>query len=232
MVLFAAVRRILAVAWKMIPSVRAFIFGNSGSGKTTTAWNIYLSRFPRRLILDSTGEWTGRVDIEATTIEETVHAIRMLAPRKAWTVSYSMLDNRFPELVNWLVPVPFLDESPARIVGGMVLLMDEVDVLAPYGPPPPHMRDLYRRSRHCGLSVISCTQRPGAVSKEVPSQSNHRIAHFLDEPSDIAYAIDSMRWKGQPDLVAQWQGWTQRYPHGAAWRETQTGKLLWLKSTQ
>lgn len=216
----------------MIPSVRAFIAGNSGSGKTTTATNIYLSHFARRLILDSTGEWEGKVDIEATTLAETIHAVRMLAPRKAWSVSYSMLDDGFPGLVNWLVPVPYLDQSPARITGGMALLVDEVDVLAPFGPPPPHMRDLYRRSRHCGLSIVSCTQRPGAVSKEVPAQSTQRIAHFLDEPSDIAYMVDAMRWKGQPDLLAQWQGWTQRYPHGFAWRETQSGRLLWLRSSE
>lgn len=214
----------------MIPTVRAFIAGNSGSGKTTYAETLYISRFPRRIILDQTGEWYGRCDVYTSTLGNFVDTLRRIAPRKRWTVSYDLSDDCFPELVHWLVPVPNLSESPASIVGGCVLLVDEVDLVAPFGPPPEYIRSLYRRSRHCGLSVVSLTQAPSNVCKEVTRQSQHRIALFLDEPADIAYMCDAMRW--QLEERNHWLNWCRRYPHGAVWKETQTGKLLLLSEAQ
>lgn len=210
----------------MIPTVRSLIAGNSGSGKTTLAWHLYLKRMPRYLVIDQTGEWEGKVDIEADTLPEVVAAIRELAPEGSWSVSYSLADDRYEDLVDWLIPVPEIQRSPCIALGGMTLLNDEVDLLAPFGPPSRHIRTLYRRSRHAGLSILSLTSAPGNVSKEVSRQSTHRIALFLDEPADIAYMTDAMRWT--PQQVDYWQEWTRRYPHGAAWREVLTGRLLWL----
>lgn len=210
----------------MIPTVRALIAGNSGSGKTTLAWHLYLKQMPRILVIDQTGEWNGKVDVETDTLPDLVDAIRELARKGRWSVSYSLLDDRYEDLVDWLIPVPEIAGSPSIAVGGMTLLNDEVDLLAPFGPPSRHIRTLYRRSRHAGLSVLSLTSAPGNVSKEVARQSTHRIALFLDEPADIKYMTEAMRWT--PEQVDYWLAWTQRFPHGAAWREVQTGRLLWL----
>ena len=210
----------------MIPSVRSFIAGNSGSGKTTLAWHLYLKRMPRFVVIDQTGEWNGITNREVDTLDELAAVMRELAPKGKWSISYSVADDRYEDLVNWLVPVPDISGSPSIAVGGMTLLNDEVDLIAPFGPPPDHIRTLYRRSRHAGLSILSLTSAPGNVSKEVSRQSTHRIALFLDEPGDIAYMTKAMRWT--PEQVLYWQQWTADHPHGAAFRETQTGRLLWL----
>jgi hypothetical protein len=178
------------------------------------------------LILDQTGEWTGRVDVETTTVPETVAAIKRLAPQGKWTIAAALDDDQLPALIRWLIPVPTLGESPVLALGGMVLLVDEVDLVAPQGPPSREIRTLYRRSRHVGLSVISATQRPGNVSREVSAQSQHLIAHFLSEPRDRDYIVDAMRWD-RPQ-TQRWLEWVRRHPHGAVWKEVQTGRLLYL----
>lgn len=209
-----------------IPTVRSFIAGNSGSGKTTLAWRLYLSQMPRYIVIDQLGEWNDKVDITTDTLPELVAAIRELAPRGRWSVSYSLADDRYEDLVMWLIPLPDAQASPIIAVGGAALLNDEIDLIAPFGPPPSHIRTLYRRSRHVGLSVISLTSVPANVSKEVTRQSTHRIALFLDEPSDVRYMADAMRWT--PEAQAQWEAWTRRYPHGAEFREVLTGRRLLL----
>jgi len=212
----------------MIPTVRAFVTGNSGSGKTTTAWKLYLAKFPRCLILDQTGEWYGRCDVYTSTLGTAVDAMRKLAPRTRWRVAYTLDDDRFPELVQWLIPVPNVYASPILMCGGAVLLVDEVDLLAPggFGGAPQEIRTLYRRSRHVGLSIVSATQRPANVSREVSAQSSQIIAHYLSEPRDRDYMADIMRWT--PEQLARWIRWCQQHPHGAVWKEVQTGRLLLL----
>ena len=210
----------------VIPTVRAFVTGNSGSGKTTTAWKLYLAKFPRCLILDQTGEWYGRCDVYTSTLGTAVDAIRKLAPRTRWRVAYTLDDDRFPELVQWLIPVPNVYASPILMCGGAVLLVDEVDLLAPAGFASIEVRTLYRRSRHVGLSIVSATQRPANVSREVSAQSTQIVAHYLSEPRDRDYMQDVMRWT--PEQLARWLDWCRRHPHGAVWKEVQTGRLLLL----
>lgn len=211
---------------RVIPSVRVFFAGNSGSGKTTGAWRLYLSRFPRQIILDQTGEWLDKVDYTANTLGDLANAIRQYAPDREWTIAYTLLDDRFADFVRWLVPVPNVDTSPILAIGGAVLLVDEVDLLAPQGPASVEVRTLYRRSRHAGLSVVSATQRPANVSREVSAQSQHVVAYYLSEPRDRDYIADLMRWN--PNQVQEWIDWTRLHPHGAAWKEVQTGRVLWI----
>lgn len=187
---------------------------------------MYLERFPRRIIVDQTGEWIGKADADCDTVDDAVNAIRTLAPRGKWTVTVALDSDEFPSLVHWLIPIPRLDASPVRAVGGAILLVDEVDLVAPQGPPSKEIRTLYRRSRHVGLSVVSATQRPGNASREVSAQSQHVIAHYLSEPRDRDYIADVMRWDRRQ--VSQWLEWCRKHPHGAAWKDVQAGRLLWL----
>ena len=210
----------------MIPTVRAFIAGNSGSGKTYNSWKLYLQHFPRRIILDQTGEWYGRCDAYVSSLGACVAAIQQLAPRRRWSVAYTLDDDRFSDLVHWLIPVPNLDASPVKMVGGCVLLEDEVDLLAPQGVATVEVRTLHRRSRHVGLSIVSATQRPANVSREVSAQATQIVAHYLSEPRDRDYMTDVMRWL--PADQQRWLDWCRQHPHGAVWKQTQTGQMLLL----
>lgn len=207
-------------------TVRAFLMGNSGSGKTTLAHRLYLSRAPRVLILDLTGEWSERVDAVALSVPEAVAAIQRLAPSGKWRVSLALSPDELPALVEWLVPVPQLQKSPVLAMHGAFLLVDEVDLLAPQGTASLPIRTLYRRSRHVGLSIVSTTQRPANVSREVSAQSTHAVALAMSEPRDRLYCGDLMRWT--PAELARLEAWTRRHPHGAVWKDLRVGTLLWI----
>lgn len=207
-------------------SARVFIAGISGSGKTTGAWTWYLSKAPRVLIVDQVGEWTGRVYETANTLPELFAAINSARKEKKWVVSYSNMDNRLHDLIRWLLPLPNVDRSPVLAMGGMVLMLDEVDLIAPTGGAPEVIRNLYRRSRHVSLSIVSATQRPANVLREVSAQSTQVLVYRLTEPRDRDYIADLLRWDSRQ--LGEYVRWTQRYPHGAIWRDLQTGQTLWV----
>jgi hypothetical protein len=209
------------------PSVRAFIAGNSGSGKTTLAQRMYLSKYPRVIILDLTGEWEDKVDATAYTVPDLVQWVRETArTRGKWRVALALDKEELPALVGWLVPVPEVKRSPILAVGGAALLVDEVDLLAPPGTSSEPIRTLYRRSRHVGLTVVSTTQRPANVSREVSAQSTHAVALTLNENRDVDYMTRLMRW--EVPQVQDWQRWTRQHRHGGVWRDLQTGQQLWI----
>lgn len=208
------------------PSLRAFLAGNSGSGKSVRAWNLYLRHFPRRLLVDLTGEWAGTAGETADTVGGAVDAIRRASSSGRWTVALALNFGDLAELVAWLIPVPALDRSPVRLMGGAVILVDEVDLLAPPGTASEAVRTLYRRSRHVGLSVVSTTQRPANVSREVSAQSTAALALHLSEPRDVAYMSDLMRWDVR--LSLRWRDWTRHYPHGGLWADLRRDLRLWL----
>lgn len=208
-------------------SVRVFFAGNSGSGKTTLAERMYLAKMPRSIIIDLTGEWSGKVSVSTYSLGECVDAIRSNAKRShQWRVAVSISPAELPGLVQYLIPVPDVRASPVLALGGCAILVDEVDLLAPPGTAKEDVRTLYRRSRHVGLSVISTTQRPANVSREVSAQSTHAVALTLNEARDVDYIARLMRWDGTE--VSRWEQWTRQHPHGAVWRNLQTGFQLWI----
>lgn len=204
-------------------TVRAFIAGASGSGKTTAAWHHYIEKYPRRILLDFTGEWDDRADVCVSSVWELSHAIRRLAPRARWTISVAIDDEELTPLVDYLIPLPEPHRSPIRAVHGAVLSVDEVDMIAPAHKSIREIRTLWRRSRHVGLSIVATTQRPEAVSREVTSQSQHALCLQLVEPSALKYMSEMMRCD-----LSQLPEWWRTNPHGGLWKNVWTGQTLWL----
>lgn len=207
-------------------AARIFVTGISGSGKTTGAWNWYLRHAPRVLIVDQVGEWNGRVFETANTLPELYAAIQEARKQPRWVISYSNMDNRLHDLIRWLLPLPNADRSPVLAMGGMVLLLDEVDLIAPTGGAPEVIRNLYRRSRHVRLSIVSVTQRPANVLREVSAQSTQVLAYRLTEPRDLDYLADLMRWDSHQ--TGEFVRWTRQHQHGAVWRDLVSGSTLWI----
>lgn len=216
-------RHCTALKMTVPPSERIFVTGISGSGKTTTIADIYLARTQRYIVLDQTGEWQGQTDAYCLTLDDVYQTVRQLSRRGRFRIAYSPADNRFNDLVRWLVPMPDLTRSPVRMLGGLTLVVDEADVVGRFNPS---LLDLARRSRHTGLTIIAATQRPANVSRELTAQCRQIIAHRLTEPRDRDYIIDAMRWdQAQAD---RWHHWTQRYPFGCVWKQTLTGQMMYL----
>lgn len=205
-------------------TLRVFIAGSSGSGKSTAAWRFYLEKYPRRILLDFTGEWAGNADAVVYSVQELSTKMRQLAPRGRWTISAALDgDDDLEELVDYLIPVPHLERSPIRQLGGAVLLVDEVDLIAPPHTARREVRTLWRRSRHVGLSIVATTQRPESVSREVSAQSQHVLCLQLIEPAALEYMSKIMR----VDLSGLPVWWRQN-PHGGLWRDVMAGRSLWL----
>lgn len=205
-------------------STRVFIAGMSGAGKSTAAWRLYLEHFPRRILLDQTGEWAEHADVVVYSVPEFSWALRKYAPVGRWTISLELMPEDLPDLVDYLIPVPNLEDSPIRTCQGAVMLADEVDLIAPPKTATREIRTLYRRSRHIGLSVVSTSTRPENVSKEVTAQCQQILCLQLQEPAAYDYMSSAMH----VDLRQALPAWTARHPHGGLWREVLTGRVLWL----
>lgn len=205
-------------------TLRVFIAGASGTGKSTAAWRFYLQMFPRRILLDFTGEWTNNADAIVYSVQELSVQMRKLAPRGRWTINAALDgEDDIAEFVDYLIPVPHLERSPIRQMGGAVLLVDEVDLIAPPRSMRQEVRTLWRRSRHVGLSIIATTQRPEAVSREVSAQSQQVLCLQLVEPAALEYMARIMR-VDLSTLPAFWK----TNPHGGLWRDVMAGRSLWL----
>lgn len=170
-------------------SIRGAIFGRSGSGKTEYARRSWFPHFPRLVIIDQTGEWQeierengGRME----GIGQLVDAMQSRAGQRRWRIVADLTNDEVGELARILIPRGAVHRSPARLLGGMALFMDEVDLVAPTNAPEG-IRTLFRRGRHAGLSVISASQRPANVSKEVTSQAQFLAILALHEKNDVAY---------------------------------------------
>jgi hypothetical protein len=147
--------------------------------------------------------------------------LRQLAPRGCWTIVANLED--VEALVAYLAPASELRNSPIVTVGGAVILVDEVDIVAPPKTSRSEVRMLWRRSRHLGLSIVATTQRPENCNREVTSQSPQVLCLQLVEPAAWDYMSDIMRLD-----LAPLRDWTARHPHGGLWVETRTGEVRWL----
>lgn len=225
------------------PTVRVFVAGASGSGKSAAAWTHYLARFPRRLLIDPTGEWEQPntwhgaplppypgADAVCYSVGQLDTALRKVAARGKWTITLGIGPDEFGELVPYLIPLSGdegeaggIARSPIYRCGGAALLNDEVDLVAPPRGLKVEVRTLYRRSRHAGLSIVSTTQRPEAVSREVSAQSHQVLCLHLVEPNGIAYMQNIM----QTDLTHLWS-WNRQHPHGGLWKDLRSGQTRWL----
>jgi hypothetical protein len=204
-------------------TLRVFIAGVSGSGKSTAAWHLYLAKYPRRLLLDQTGEWAERADAVVETVPQLSWALKRMARTGRWTVAISADLDVLPELVDYLIPVPDIARSPVLLSHGAVLLMDEVDLVAPPATARQEVRTLFRRSRHAGLSVVATTQRPENVSREVSAQAQHVLCLQLAEPR----AYDYMSRLMQTELAGL-PTWVTTHRHGGLWFDTRTRRRLWM----
>lgn len=207
------------------PSVRALIAGRSEAGKSAHAWKWWLKDAPRKLILDFTGEWHGKADAVAVTVEGVAQAMRDLAPRGRWTIVCQLDLGALDELVRWLVPLPDVSKSPIIAVGGAVLFLDEIDVVASSEVRGLAIRTLFRRSRHAGLSIVATSQRPETVTRELKAQLQQLLVLAISD-------VDAMDWcikaSAVRDLRRRLPQWTAVHEHGGVWVDLKRYRASWV----
>ncbi len=185
-------------------SLRGIAVGQTGSGKTWWMWRHVLSHARRLLVCEQTGEWQRLAPHArfAYGYDDTVAALRASASRPHWCIVATLTQDEIFDLVDVLIPVPNISDSPAAHMGGMTLFLDEVDLVIPQGAPEPGP-SIYRRSRHAGLSVMSATQIISNVNKQITSQSDFIAVLSINEPNCVDY-LESRMGRETWDEAAQW----------------------------
>ncbi|GMV11563.1 MAG: hypothetical protein AMXMBFR55_32970 [Gemmatimonadota bacterium] len=219
-----------------IPSTRVFVSGATGSGKSHFIRARIMPRVPRAVYVDFVGEWErrraelrGRVAL-AYSVHDARTRLAELAGVREWSLIVQIDPSEFAEMARLLVPPRFTDATPvyARAVGGVALVCDELDLLAPHNAPPDVLA-LWRRGRHVGLSIYAATQMPSAVHPTVRGMSRYLVLCQMHEVNAINY----FRATVPPNVLDRLTGLP---PHEAivfdahtrrAWHLNKRARVLW-----
>ncbi len=197
-------------------SERAIVCGQTESGKTEFLLRHFLSagRAPRMLVVDRTGEWFAREPQapNAVGLADTVRVLDEYAKRPRWRIIVSLGNEEVEQLGAALVGIPDIRRGYSYNVGGMALVLSEVDLLVPVANAPEELRSLWRRGSHAGLSIYADTQRPSNVSKEATSQCRWICFLALYEPADVEYIRKQLGARMAPVALS----WVQSTRYAAA----------------
>jgi hypothetical protein len=186
------VRRVVASARRDVTrtALRVFIAGPSECGKTRLAWDVWASRFPRRLTFDFAREVRAELNPDAIAVysyAELREALADCARASRWHIALCLdhADARTiaPKVCRLLAhPTTSEDERTfARSIGGLVVDCYEAHELAPNGMCPPDVRGLVTRGRHEGISVVVATQAPARVDRAFSENAEYLVAFATQE---------------------------------------------------
>lgn len=174
----------------MTTALRVFAAGPSECGKTRLCWELFVSRFPRRLTFDFPREVRAKLNPDAITVysyAEVRDALGDLAGVKSWHIALcldpSSARDVAPKVCRLLAhPTRSDDERTyARSIGGLVVDCYEVHELAPNGAAPDDVRALVTRGRHERISVVVATQAPSLCDRRFSENANVLIAFATQE---------------------------------------------------
>ncbi len=122
---------------------------------------------------------------------ETMDDVRRLLPRLAKYPSWRLITfvNKLEsiELARTFLPERLhTGASLSRALGGCALVCDELNQLAAHNADESVL-NLWRRSRHVGLSILGGSQAPTEVHPVVRGMSRFLVLFHLHEPNALAY---------------------------------------------
>lgn len=198
------------------PSERVLVAGQTESGKTHFLERYFLSvgKAPRALIVDRTGEWARKElqGVHASGLRDTVRALDEYSTKRNWRIVTTLSNEEMEELSKALLGGHEIAQGYCYNVGGMALVLSEIDLLVPVTNAPEHLRSLWRRGSHAGLSILADTQRPANVSKETTSQCRWLAFFALYEPGDLEYVRKQLGKLIAPQAIE----WIQEKPYQCA----------------
>jgi hypothetical protein len=171
-------------------TVCAYAAGPKGSGKTQALWDLFISRAPRRLSIDFTGEMTEKYNPQALdvySLTELKAVLRRCASYQRWHVALSMpkaqLQEAAPELARMLNPSKTSSEhrSFSREVGGVAIDCSEAAHWLPNGRSHPDTLEFVQGGRHNRIHLLLASQTPAAVATEVRNAADYFLAFRTQE---------------------------------------------------
>ena len=186
------------------------ILGKKGGGKTYTAKGIVerlLDMGRRVLVLDPLGVWAGlRTGADVTSpgypvaIFGGAHGDMPLDPAAAVPMADILARENVPAVLDvadlskasqQAFLLAFLRELRRVNTEALTIVLEEADVFAPQNPMGDDSKALHveidwiaRRGRFRGFRLITITQRPARLSKDVLTQCATLVAHRLPAPQD------------------------------------------------
>ena len=186
------------------------ILGRKGGGKTVTAKNLVercLDLGRRVIVLDPLGVWAGlRTSADGTKAGYRVavfggeHADLPIDPAAATPLAATLAAENLPAVVDvselskadqGRFVGAFLDELRRVNREALTLVLEEADVFAPQNPLGDDSKRVHaavdwiaRRGRFRGFRLVTVSQRPARLSKDVLTQASTLIVHRLPAPQD------------------------------------------------
>lgn len=186
------------------------ILGRKGGGKSYTAKGIVerlLDMGRRVLVLDPLGVWAGlRTSADGehpgypVAIFGGLHGDLPLDPAAAEALARIIAAENLPAVIDLselsksaqqAFLLKFLHELRRANHEALTVVLEEADVFAPQNPQGDDSKALHgeidwiaRRGRFKGFRLLTITQRPARLSKDVLTQANMVIMHRLPAPQD------------------------------------------------
>jgi hypothetical protein len=205
------------------------ILGRKGGGKTYTAKGIVerlLDMGRRVLVLDPLGVWAGlrtAADGEApgypVAIFGGIHGDMPLDTAAAVPMADILARENVPAVIDLSelsktaqqsFLFAFLHELRRVNTEALTIVLEEADVFAPQNPQGDDSKQLHseidwiaRRGRFRGFRLITVTQRPARLSKDVLTQCSTLIAHKLPAPQDRDAVKAWVDGNGDRDLARE-----------------------------
>ncbi len=167
----------------------AYSCGRKGTGKSTLLAR-YASRFPRRLILDTSAEFYGKYPgaYECLTYRATLDALEDAAPRSSWIVVACLLPKESAKIFGILSPLRNPVAGYSVAVGGVMVECGEVDTVMPnHKGISAEAANIIHRGRHSLVSLAVGSRRPADVNRLLTSQADVVACFQQYERNDIEY---------------------------------------------
>ncbi|MCM2278322.1 MAG: hypothetical protein NDJ89_09625 [Oligoflexia bacterium] len=174
------------------------ILGKRGSGKTTLARKIQRDRaFPRLVIFDRLREYSnerGPGVHFVSTFDGFGRAIRetMDAPAFKLIFQFDIEADNHDDVFNEALRVCYMRQRACRWQSSLCLVIDEVHNFASPHFIPKWLKECLLTGRHENIGLISCSQRPANVNKNILSQSHHIFCSNFNEANDFNYLKEFM----------------------------------------
>lgn len=157
------------------------VLGRRGSGKSYLARRIQ-SAYPRKVIFDSLGEYSGTDAILCHDFESFAEAVLKTQNDNSFTLVYQFdieSDDHVKEF-----------NQALRVLwhrGNLLVVCEEIQMLSGPHHIPMWLRNQLLTGRHRNNALMFTTQRPGECNKTIISQANHVFCGSLHEKNDVEY---------------------------------------------